>query len=275
MTVLPSFRRIALVTGASRGIGRSIALRLADDGLDVAVNDRASQRLQLNHVVSEIEAKGGRALAVCADVTSENEVQELIGRTAQEMGGLDVMVANAGIIIARSLLDTPAEEWDNVMAVNLRGVMLSYKYAAKQMIKQGRGGRIIGASSLAGKRGNTNLSAYAATKFGVRGLTQALTRTTALELAQHNITVNTYAPGLIATPMSKYSLLFQHPDDGDQPARLFKELVNAPGMVVSGPEVVASLVSYLAKPESSFITEFDNATELQIHSFDFSKSRAL
>ncbi|KZT10216.1 NAD(P)-binding protein [Laetiporus sulphureus 93-53] len=142
MTIVPSLRRIALVTGASRGIGRSIALRLADDGLDIAVNDRPSEQPQLHGVVSEIEAKGRRAVAVCADVAEESEVKDMLARTAEYMGGIDVMVANAGIAFPRSLLELSVQEWDQIMSVNLRGVMLSYKYAALQMIKQGRGGRI-------------------------------------------------------------------------------------------------------------------------------------
>ncbi|KAI0945034.1 hypothetical protein AcW1_001823 [Taiwanofungus camphoratus] len=197
----PAFSpRIAVVTGASQGLGLSIALRLADDGLDVAVNDLASKNAQIQEVVSQIEARGRRALAVPADVSREEEVQAMIMRVIEQLGGLDVMIANAGIAVLKPFLETSTEEWDRIVSVNLRGVMLCYRYAALQMIKQGRGGRIIGASSQAGKKGTTNLSAYGATKFAVRGLTQ----TAALELAPHNITVNAYAPGIIITALGEW-----------------------------------------------------------------------
>ncbi|KZT10214.1 NAD(P)-binding protein [Laetiporus sulphureus 93-53] len=206
-----SVGRIALITGASQGIGRAIALRLAEDGLDVAVNDISSKHSQLEAVVAEIKAKGRNAIAVSADVSKDEEVKAMVAQTAERLGGLD-MVANAGISLVKPLVETSAEEWDRVMAINARSVFLAYKHAAKQMISQGRGGRIIGAVELA---------AYTASKFAVHGLTQTG------ELAKYNIIVNAYAPGFIKTPMNM-------PD--------------------AGPEVVASLVSYLAKPESYFIT---------------------
>ncbi|OCH91275.1 short chain oxidoreductase [Obba rivulosa] len=239
--------RVALVTGAAQGLGLAIALRLADDGLDIAVNDLGSSIEALHRVVSDIKAKGRRAIAVPADVTSEDDVKNMIDRVAKELGTLDVMVANAGIIILKSLLDTSVEEWERLMAVNVRGVMLSYKYAARQMIKQGRGGRIIGACSTAGKRGSENLSAYCTSKFAVRGLTQSL----ALELRDHNITVNAYAPGVMMTSMA------QLPDDdiNGGPGTTFLKTVGLPTTwEIGSPDVVASLVSYLTKPESYFIT---------------------
>ncbi|EED84954.1 predicted protein [Postia placenta Mad-698-R] len=201
--------RVAIVTGAAQGIGLSIALRLADDGLDVAVNDTASKSEQLEDAVSRIRAKGRRAIAVLADVTQETQVEDMVSQVVEQLGSLD-MVANAGVLVVQPLMEASAEDWDRVMAVNVRGIMLCYKYAATQMVKQGRGGRIIGAAGF---------SAYCSSKFAVKGLTQTL------ELAEHNITVNAYAPGLINTSM------------GD-----------------AGPEVIASIVSYLAKPESYFIT---------------------
>ncbi|KAH9948007.1 hypothetical protein B0H21DRAFT_690827 [Amylocystis lapponica] len=240
-TASTSSVRVALVTGAAQGLGFDIALRLADDGLDVAVNDIASKSDALRDVVKEIRARGRRAVAVPADVSSEEEVKRMIATAVEELGGLDVvridaasidlhrslissvqMVANAGIAYRKPLLETSVEEWDRTMAIDVRGVMLCYKYAAFQMIKQGRGGRIIGACSNAGKRGRINLAAYSAAKFAVRGLTQSASQ----ELATHKITVNAYAPGFILTPL----------DDPE-----------------ATPEVVASVVSYLAKLESYFV----------------------
>ncbi|KZT10213.1 NAD-binding protein [Laetiporus sulphureus 93-53] len=243
-----SVGRIALITGASQGIGRAIALRLAEDGLDVAVNDIQSKHSQLEAVVAEIKAKGRNAIAVPADVSKDEEVKTMVAQTAERLGGLDVMVANAGILLTKLLVDTSVEEWDRVMAINARSVFLAYKYAAKQMIAQGRGGRIIGASSVAGRMGCLDLGAYTASKFAVHGLTQ----TGALELAKYNITVNAYAPGLIKTPMT----VSEEEDKryGGAPGAAAKVAFGLPNMPDAGPEVVASLVSYLAKPESYFIT---------------------
>ncbi|KZT70393.1 NAD(P)-binding protein [Daedalea quercina L-15889] len=230
--------RVAYVSGAAQGIGLKIALRLADDGLDVAVNDIPSKQAQLEEVVSQIKAKGRRAIAVPGDVSVEEDVRSMIDKVAAELGGLDVLVANAGLLLVKAVQDIDAEEWDRVMAVNIRGTMLQYKYAARQMIKQGRGGRILGASSVAGKRGWGGISAYSASKFAVRGLTQCLS----IELAKHNITVNCYAPGIVVTQMAL-----------DLGAGL--AAIGMPAEIpVGDPESVSSIVSYLVKPEASFIT---------------------
>jgi len=237
--------RVAVVTGAARGIGRSIALRLADDGLDVVVNDLIEQVELLESVAEEIRKKGRRAVAFCGDTSEEEDVKAMVNKAVEELGGVDVMVANAGVGAGQTLLGTTVEHWDRTMRVNVRGVMLAYKYAAQQMIAQGRGGRIIGASSICGKRGTRNLGAYCASKFAVRGLTQ----TAALELGQYGITVNAYAPGLIKTQLVVNPLV-----DDEGPGSALKKLVGLPGARYEEPEVIASLVSYLVKPEAHFIT---------------------
>ncbi|KAI0727482.1 hypothetical protein C8Q72DRAFT_840256 [Fomitopsis betulina] len=230
--------RVAFVSGAAQGIGLKIALRLADDGLDVAVNDLPAKKTELEELVSQIKAKGRRAIAVFGDVSVEDDVRNAIDKVVADLGGLDVLVANAGLLLVTPVVDIDPEEWDRVFAVNVRGTMLQYKYAARQMIKQGRGGRILGASSVAGKRGWGGISAYSASKFAVRGLTQCLS----LELAKHNITVNCYAPGIVVTQMAQ--------DLGAGLAR-----IGMPAEIpVGDPENVSSIVSYLAKPEASFVT---------------------
>lgn len=189
--------RVALVTGACRGIGRAVALRLADDGLDVAVNDVEANGEELDGVAEEIRSKGRRAVSIAGDVSVADKVESMVGRVVEELGSLDVMVANAGIVQVAPLLELTPEDYDRMMAVNGRGVFLCYTAAARQMIRQGTGGKIIGAASAAAHKGFALLGHYSASKFGVRGLTQAA----AQEWAQHGITVNAYCPGIVGTAM--------------------------------------------------------------------------
>ncbi|TFK49874.1 NAD(P)-binding protein [Heliocybe sulcata] len=250
---MSSSKGVAIVTGSAQGIGRGIALKLAEDGFDVAVNDIPPQKARLDEVVKEIEAKGRRAVAVTADVSSETDVKAMVETVVRELGGLDVMVANAGIARYSSILETSVEDWDKINSINLRGVFLCYKHAAAQMLSQGRGGRIIGASSMAGKKGAALSSAYAASKFGVRGLTQSV----ALELGKAGITVNAYAPGPVEGPLldagirSMNDTIAKSGGSTDLKAALL-------GMTAVGalgtPGDVAALVSFLASKEAKFIT---------------------
>ncbi|KAI0317081.1 NAD-binding protein [Amylostereum chailletii] len=255
--------RIALVTGAARGIGRSIALQLASDGLDVAVNDTPSNRIALESVVSEIEATGRRGLALTADVSDEAQVKNMVARVVRRLGGLDVMVANAGICEPSSILDISLESYERTFSINVRGVLLCYKYAAIQMIEQGRGGRIIGALSshflsvtepysisgsslIGGLQAPSTLLAYSSSKFAVRGLTQS----SAVELAKYRITVNAYAPGSIDTPISaKYPEGFAR-DPNDYP----RFTLGAPVGRVGQPTNIAQVVSFFASERASYVT---------------------
>ncbi|KAJ7444600.1 NAD-binding protein [Mycena galericulata] len=236
---------IALVTGAAQGIGWAVALRLADDGFDVAVNDISVQSDKLQGLVEEIQKKGRESSKHVGDVSKEDQVKEMITAVVQKHGGLDVMVANAGVAgSARvTFTEVSAEEWDRIMNINARGPFLCYKYAALQMIEQGRGGRIIGASSVAGKQGLPQPH-YSASKFAVRGLTQSA----ALDLGKHGITVNAYAPGAIDTAL----LIGVAPDRADAIRTHYKE--KSPLKTIGVPEDVANLVSFIASKESQFIT---------------------
>ncbi|KAJ7267170.1 NAD(P)-binding protein [Mycena rebaudengoi] len=241
-----SSKGIALVTGAAQGIGRGIALRLADDGFDVAVNDVSNNAGKLDQLVNEIKAKGRASSKHIADVSVDEQVREMVEQVVQLLGGLDVMVANAGIVTpAQAMVETPTENWDRIMAVNARGPFLCYKYAAAQMVKQGRGGRIIGASSVAGKQAMARIAAYSASKFAVRGLTQAA----ALELGPHGINVNAYAPGVIDTPMLGAGI-----PNGDPSSLIDKFTNNSPLKRIGTPDDIAGLVSFLVSKESQFIT---------------------
>lgn len=240
--------RTAIVTGSADGIGKAIALRLAADGCSVVLNDLPNQSELLSSVVQEIESKGSRATFVVGDVSVEDDVRRLVEHAVSIFGGLDIMVANAAICVVKSLIDTTCEDLDRTMSINLKGVFLSYKYAAIQMIKQGKGGRIIGACSLSGKVGMQDLASYCASKFAVRGLTQSA----AQEWGIHGITVNAYCPGPTWTPMMARS-------SGALDEKSIREVQeNWAGRTavrrIGQPQDIAGLVSFLASKESSFIT---------------------
>ncbi|KAJ7607154.1 hypothetical protein FB45DRAFT_846986 [Roridomyces roridus] len=239
---------VALVTGAAQGIGRSIALKLADDGFDVAVNDIGANSEKLQTLVEEIQGKGRASSMHVADVSQEEEVKTMIQQVAEHHAGFDVMVANAGVTGKPGVpfTEIPVEEWDRVMTNNARGTFLCYKHAGLQLIKQGRrGGRIIGASSIAGKQGMLKQGPYCASKFAVRGLTQSA----ALEFGAHGIMVNAFAPGAIDTP-----LLAQASVTGDPADIITKVTEQSPLKRIGTTDDVANLVSFLASEESQFIT---------------------
>ncbi|KAJ6531596.1 hypothetical protein DFH09DRAFT_1182880 [Mycena vulgaris] len=246
----PNAPRVALVTGAAQGIGRAIALRLAADGLDVAVDDLPAHKALLDTLVQEIADVGRKAVALTSDVTKEEEVRAMVESTVSALGRLDVMIANAGVGAAGnvSIMDANVEEWEKRWEVNIRGVLLSYKYAARQMVAQGSGGRIIGASSICGLRGYAGTGGYCVSKAAVRSLTQTAGT---LELREHKITVNAYAPGVIDTSMTQIAPEVDKIHGAGFAVRNFFKL----GDVRTGqPTDVAALVSFLASPESHFIT---------------------
>ncbi|KAI4522509.1 NAD(P)-binding protein [Schizophyllum commune Loenen D] len=242
-----SSARVAIVTGAARGIGRAIALQLADDGLDVTLNDLPSTRGQLDEVRNEVGAKGRRTLVVVGDVSSEPDVERLVDETVDHLGGLDVMVANAGVMVVKPVIDTSVEDWHRAHNVNGLGTFLCYKHAAIKMRQLGnKSGRIIGASSVAGKMGEPFASIYCQTKFGIRGLTQAL----ACEISHTGITVNCYCPGAVDTFMLRE---LAYGAGGVEPFYAIETTKSRVGYL-GVPEDVANVVSFLASPASHFIT---------------------
>lgn len=243
--------RVALVTGAAQGIGRSIALRLAADGLNVAVNDVENNLDGLEMLAREIRDGGRRASTFVADISDSDEVETMVRSVAGELGRLDVMVANAGINQVKPLLDITSEDFDQIMAVNARGVFLCYQAAARQMISQSSGGKIIGAASIAAYKSSPLLGAYSTSKWAVRGLTQVA----AQEWAQYGITVNAYCPGIVGTAMWERldEELGKH--FGLEKGEAFKQYSERISLGrVEEPEDVASLVSYLASKDSDYMT---------------------
>lgn len=186
----------ALVTGASRGIGRSIALQLAEEGFNVAVNYAGSKE-KAEAVVEEIKAKGVDSFAIQANVADADEVKAMIKEVVSQFGSLDVLVNNAGITRDNLLMRMKEQEWDDVIDTNLKGVFNCIQKATPQMLRQ-RSGAIINLSSVVGAVGNPGQANYVATKAGVIGLTKSAAR----ELASRGITVNAVAPGFIVSDMT-------------------------------------------------------------------------
>ncbi|MEK4494111.1 3-oxoacyl-[acyl-carrier-protein] reductase [Ureibacillus sp. FSL W8-0352] len=230
--------KTAVVTGASRGIGRAIALELAKEGANVVVNYSGSKE-KADEVVEEILKIGKKAIAVQANVADNESVQNLMKTALDEFGSIDILVNNAGITRDNLLMRMKEEEWDEVIQTNLKGVFLCTKAVTRQMMKQ-RSGRIINIASVVGVTGNAGQANYTAAKAGVIGLT----KTTSRELASRNILVNAVAPGFITTEMTdalpediKNSMLSQIPL-----AKLGK------------PEHVAKAVVFLASDDAEYIT---------------------
>ncbi len=187
--------KVAIVTGSTRGIGKEIALEFARRGAKVVVSGRNAERAEA--VCAEIKTPGGSAIAVAGDVSRMADAQQLIERAIEQFGQIDVLVNNAGITRDNLLIRMKEEEWDEVLAINLKGAFNCIKSVTRQMMKQ-RSGRIINITSVVGQIGNAGQANYAASKAGIIGLTKSVAR----ELASRNITCNAVAPGFIETDMT-------------------------------------------------------------------------
>ena len=242
---------VAVVTGSARGIGQGIAHRLGADGHHVIVADLPTMQDGVAETVKTIESAGGRATGAEVNVTDEDSLSRLVEVTVDAGGKLDVFVANAGIAQVEPLIDYSKADFEKIVDVNLTGVFLSYQAAAKQMIEQGNGGKIIGAASIVAFRPFALLSPYSATKWAVRGLTQGA----AMEWAKHGITVNAYGPGIVGTAM--WDLIDEKlaAEEGLAKGEAIKKYAGDILMGrVSVPEDVANLVSFLASEDSDYIT---------------------
>jgi len=236
MSAEPLLDQVAIVTGASRGIGRSIALSLAEAGAKVVINYARSEQAAQT-VVKEITDQKGEAIAIQADVSKGEEVQNLIQETRKQWGSIDILVNNAGITRDTLLLRMKPEDWQAVIDLNLTGVFLCTQAVSKIMLKQ-RKGRIINIASVAGQMGNPGQANYSAAKAGVIGFT----KTMAKELASRNVTVNAVAPGFIATEMT----------EGLDTEGILKYI---PLGRYGQPEEVAGMVRFLASdPAAAYIT---------------------
>jgi 3-oxoacyl-[acyl-carrier protein] reductase len=229
--------RVALVTGASRGIGEAIARRLAVEGATVLAAARSTP--SLDRVVAEISSAGGAARAVALDVSETASIEAVVKSAQEEHGRIDVLVNNAGIAEDNLILRMPREAWDRVLATNLTGAFLLTQAVVKGMVRR-RYGRIVNVTSVVGLMGNAGQANYASAKAGLIGLTKSIAR----ELASRNVTCNAVAPGFITTAMT------------DRMTAEAKETLSGeiPLQRLGSPEDVAAAVAFLASEEAAYVT---------------------
>lgn len=233
--------QVAIVTGSSSGIGQAIAVRLAREGASVCVN-YPREVVGALETQKQIQALGGRSILVQADVSVVSQARNLINETVKQLGRVDILVNNAGVEIKQPFVDVTEDAYDTVLAVNLKGAFFCAQAAAKQMIQQGQGGRIVNISSVHEDIPMPGNSPYCCSKGGMR----MLTRTICLELAEHGITVNDVGPGAIATPINRETL--------NDPKLLNALKAEIPEHRLGTPEDVAGLVAYLVSPEAGYVT---------------------
>jgi meso-butanediol dehydrogenase/(S,S)-butanediol dehydrogenase/diacetyl reductase len=240
-----SLLKVAVITGAGQGIGRAVAHRLASDGYAVAIIDINAETLEV--VKKEIESKGGQALALQADLTKMEDVQNVISRAAA-WGELSILVNNAGRVIISPFLEISENEWDSIMTLNLKTVFFAIQSAAKHMQN---GGRIVNLSSISGRSGRSDQAHYAAAKCAVISLTQSA----ALAFATQGITVNAVCPGVVDTPMTvgiheiRANTLGITPEES-----LARMIAKIPLGRLEKTDDVAAAISFLCSPDAAYIT---------------------
>jgi acetoin reductase-like protein len=241
--------KVALITGAGQGIGRAIALRLARAGYAVAVADINPNALAA--VSGEIAAAGGRALPVQGDLSQVAEVRRVVAQAAQGLGGLDVLVNNAGRLFIQAFMDVGETEWDATLNLNLKAAFFAIQAAAQIMIAARTPGRVVNVASISGRSGRPDQAAYAASKAGVI----SLTRSAALALAPHGINVNAVCPGVVDTPLTQRIHEDRARAAGITPAEsLARMLGRIPLGRIETPEDVAGVVAFLCSPEAGYMT---------------------
>jgi 3-oxoacyl-[acyl-carrier protein] reductase len=231
--------RVAIVTGSARGIGQAIAMKLAEVGADVVVNDIEEAAEPLEKVAAEIRAMNRQSLAVTADVSSTEDVNRLVETAVSTLGKIDILVNNAGVTRDQLIMRMSDEEWDTVLNIDLKSAFLCTRATIRHMIKQ-RWGRIINIASITGLVGNPGQANYASAKAGVIGLTRSIAK----EVASRGITVNAIAPGAIDTKMTQQL-------DEDQRQEFLKRI---PLGYYGTPRDVAEAVAFLASEEARYIT---------------------
>ncbi len=231
--------KVAIVTGSARGIGKAIALKLAEVGADIVVNDIPAASDTLEVTANEIRTLKRKALAITADVSSSADVTRLIETAAKEMGRIDILVNNAGVTRDQLLMRMSDEEWDTVLNIDLKSAFLCSRAVIRYMMKQ-RWGRIISIASIVGIVGNAGQSNYAAAKAGIIGLTKSIAK----EVGSRGITANAIAPGFIETKMTEQL-------DEKQRQILAQRI---PLQSIGTPRDVAEAVAFLASEEARYIT---------------------
>jgi glucose 1-dehydrogenase len=236
-------QKVAIVTGASSGIGRAIALKFASEGASVVVNyPDLLERERAKEVRQLIEQKHGKAIVVQADVSEYQQVTRLIQQAVEYFKHLDILVNNAGVTISSAFLDITEQQWDHILSVDLKGAFFCAQAAAREMVKRKTAGRIINISSVHENLALPQNAPYCCAKGGLR----MMTRTICLELAPYNITVNNIAPGAIDTPINA--------EVKSDPVKLATLLKEIPQHRLGQPEEIAELALYLASEASSYVT---------------------
>lgn len=230
--------KVAIVTGGARGIGAAIARKLAGEGADIVVNDIAAGDSG-DQLVAELNAAGNRAVFIAADISKADQAKQLVAESIEKMGRIDILVNNAGITRDNLIMRMSEEEWDSVIAVNLKGTFNCIQAATRPMLKQ-RSGAIVNLASVVGVAGNPGQANYSASKAGVIGLT----KTAAKELASRGVRVNAVAPGFIETEMTK-----KLPEEY---TGKLKDVI--PLGVFGTPENVADVVAFLAGDDAAYVT---------------------